>query len=298
MNSLKYLAGLSVLLILTTSCNGLLELQTSWGNSPASPDVKPTGYNASAQTGWMSYNDSTHLYFALSVFDPGMQSQILSSGVTIFMDTTGKMKEDCFVRFPVTKKESMPPMPGGQPNQPAPKPQNKRGGQGKNQRTSVDMMLEQANAFELQWQKGKEFQQINPSLEKSNFKTSVGMDTTNALNIIVGVPLDKIQYGGLSAINKLVVGIRFGKSFGWSGGGPRPNMQQGGQQAILGGSNAGTGGGGGGRGGRGGRGGGGNMSGGGMGSPDQMGPGGGPRGQQGPGNANIEYWYKTKLSKK
>ncbi|MCX6224926.1 MAG: hypothetical protein NTV01_09305 [Bacteroidia bacterium] len=92
MKPIKLLSGLSLLILLLTNCSGLSELPTSWGNNASSPDVKPTGFNPDTKTGWMSYNDSTHLYFALSFFDPRVQTRVLSSGMTVFIDTTGKIE--------------------------------------------------------------------------------------------------------------------------------------------------------------------------------------------------------------
>jgi len=285
MKPILNLAGFSLLLLLVAGCSGLSELPTSWGNNAGSPDVKPTGYNTDTKTGWMCYNDSTHLYFAFSFFDPGVQTRILSSGMTVFIDTTGKMKEGCFVRFPMIKREIIA---GGQSGQTL-KP---RQGSNRGQRTSTDVLLDQAQGFELKWQKGTDMIQVNPSMEKTDFKTSVGLDTTNALNIVIGVPLKRINPAGLPALDEMVIGLRFGDAPAGPGSGPRPQVSGGGQQAPMGGSSAGTSGGGG----RGGRGGGGRSSSGGGGGGGQMNAGGG--GQGGMDNSPIEFWYKTKIAKK
>jgi hypothetical protein len=294
MKTFKLLTGLSLLALLMANCSGLSELPTSWGNNPASPDVKATGYNPDTKTGWMSYNDSTHLYFAFSFFDPRVQTQILRSGMTVFIDTTGKMKESCFVRFPMIKREIISGAQDVQQLQP------RQGARGRGQRTSTDALLEQAQGFELQWAKGKDTLQVNPSAGKTEFKTSIGLDTANVLNMVVGVPLKMINPKGLIALNQVVIGLRFGQTMPVGGqGSGRSQMSGGGQQAVLGGSTAGTGGGGGGggRGGRGGRGG----SGGGGGAAASQAParvdrGGG--GQQEMDNAPVEFWYKTRMAKK
>lgn len=299
MKLIKILAGSSLLILLLTNCSGLTELPTSWGNSAGSPDVKPTGFNPDTKTGWMSYNDSTHLFFAFSFFDPRVQTQILRSGMTVFIDPTGKLKEDCFVRFPMIKREVLSDAQAGQKLQP------RQGISGRGQRTSTDMLLDQAQGFELIWQNGKDIIQVNPSLEKTDFKTSIGLDTTNALNIVIGVPLKLIQPAGLASLDKMVIGLRFGQSPSRSEmGGNRPQMAGGNQQSILGGSDAGVGGGGGGggrgsggRGGRGGSGGsGGSNAGGGNTGGSRMDNGGG--GRQGMDNSPVEFWYKTKIAKR
>ena len=300
MKSHFILSGIAALTILASGCAGLTELPMYWGNNAGSPDIKPTGYHADTKTGWMSYNDSTHMYFAFSFFDPRFQTRILTSGMTVFIDTTGKMKEDCFVRFPLIKREIVSNFQAGQ------KLQARQGTQARGQRTSTDKLLDQAQGFELQWQNGKEAMQVNPSLEKTDFKTSIGLDTTNALNIVIGVPLKKIEPAGFRTMDKLTIGLRFGQVTDVSSAGGRPQMA-GNQQAVLGGSNAEAGGGGGGggggsRGGRGGSrggGGGGNTSGSTAGSTGsgQVNAGGGG-GQPGMDNSPVEFWYKTRLARK
>jgi cold shock CspA family protein len=70
--------------------------------------------------------------------------------MTVFSDTTGKMKESCFVRFPLIKREEISGVQAGQKLQP------RQGTSARGQRTSTEMLLDQAQGFELQWQKGKE----------------------------------------------------------------------------------------------------------------------------------------------
>ena len=289
MKTIKFIAGLSMLILLLTNCSGLSELPTCWGNNAGSPEVKPTGYISDTKTGWMCYNDSTHLFFAFSFFDPRVQGQILRSGMTVFIDTTGKMKEGCFVRFPLIRREAVSGLEAG------PKPQPRQSTSGRGQRISAEMLLVQAQGFELLWQKGNDVIKVNPSAGNTDFKISIGLDTTNALNIVVGVPLKMINPAGLPGLDKMVMGMRFGQSVtGSDRGGARPQMAGGNQQSVMSGSSAGTGGGGGG-GGRGGRGGSGGGGGGNAGS-GRVATGGG--GQPGMDNSPVEFWYKTKLARK
>jgi hypothetical protein len=289
MKSPVKLAALVAFTLLAAGCSSLTQLPMYWGNNPASPDIKPTGYHADTKTGWMSYNDNENLYFAFTFFDPRIQTNILRTGMTIFIDTTCKMKEGCYVRFPMIKREILAGGQAGQKIQP-------RQGQGRRERTSTEMLLDQAQAFELQWVKGKDTLEVNPSTDKTGFKTSVGLDSTNALNMVVGVPLKLINPNGLAALSDIVVGLRFGQSPPMPGGGAGspPRMSSGGQQSVSTGSGAGSGGGSGGRGRRGG--GGGASSGGGSSAGAQraqmMADMGG--GESGP----VEYWYKTAVIKK
>jgi hypothetical protein len=135
-------------------------------------------------------------------------------------------------------------------------------------------------------------------MEKTDFKTSIGLDSTNALNMVIGVPLKMINPNGLQSLDKMVIGLRFGQSpVGPGQGGQRQEMSGGNQQQVISGSSAGTGGGGGGRGGRGGGRGGSGGGGGGGGSAG----GGNPRmsaGPQGMDNGPLEYWYKTTMIKR
>ena len=291
MKTMKILTGVLILAVLSAGCSSLLELPMYWGNNAASPDIKPTGYHADTKTGWMSYNDNEHLYFAFTFFDPRIQTNILRTGMTVFIDTTGRMKEGCYVKFPLIKREILAGGQAGQKIQP-------RQGQGRRERTNTEMLLDQAQAFELQWVKSKDTLEVNPSTDKTGFKTSVGLDTTGALNMVVGVPLKLINPGGLPALNKMVVGLRFGQSpqMAPTGGNGIPRISSGGQQSVNMGSGAGTGGGGGGGRGRRGGGGGGGAS---TASPSV----GAQRAQMnaammGGESGPVEYWYKTAFIKK
>jgi len=276
------------MVVLFSGCAGLNELPTSWGSSAGSPDVKPTGYHADTKTGWMSFNDSTHLYFALSFFDPRVQSLVLQNGMTVFIDPTKKMKEDIYVKFPLIKREIVRGvMEEGQ------KLVQQRNRQSRPQRSTTDMLLEQAQGFELQWKNHEQFLQINPSLEENDFHTFIAVDTTNTLNIIIGIPMKYIDPEGLTTLDQLVIGLRFGQSasdMAAMGQGQRMSSTP----SSAGGAGAGSGGGGGG--GRGGRGGG---RGGGGGGGRAAAMEGQPVGQSMGGMmpASTEFWYKTRVVK-
>jgi hypothetical protein len=276
--------------LVLTGCSGLTELPMYWGNNAGSPDIKPTGYHADTKTGWMSFNDSSTMYFAFSFFDPRVQTLVLRNGMTVFIDETNKMKEDCFVKFPLIKREVLAGVLDGQ------QLAQQRGRQGRQQRTSTEALLEQAQGFELQWKKGDKLIQVNPSAEKTEFHTFIAVDTANVLNIIIGVPLTYINPGGLSALNEIVIGLRFGLSAAEQQAGP---VQRGsGQQMSMGGTGAGSGGGAS----RGGGGRGGGSRGGGGGAGASMGNAGGGQGPAGGAGgmipATTEFWYKTRLVKK
>lgn len=296
MRSHFIVTGITVLTILTSGCSSLTELPMYWGNNPASSTIKPTGYHADTKTGWMSYNDSTHMYFAFSFFDPRFQTRVLTTGMTVFVDTTGKMKEGCFVRFPLIKREIISGG-GGQKIQP------RQGAQRQRERTSTEMLLEQAQGFELQWAKGKDTIQVNPSTDKTGFKTSIGLDSANALNMVIGIPLRLIQPAGMAALDDMVIGLRFGQiQSGQGQAGGRQQSSGVSQQAVLGGANAGTAGSAG-SGGRGRRGGGGGGNAGGSGAGGGNAGGGNARmnaggDQGGMDNSPVEFWYKTRLIRK
>ena len=270
------------LLAILAGCSGLNELPMTWGNNAGSPEVKPTGFHQDTKTGWMCFNDSTHMHFAFSFFDPRVQTIVLQNGMTVFIDQTKKMKEDCYVKFPLIKREVFNQVLEGQ------KLVQQRGRQNRQQRTTADMLLEQAEGFELQWRNREEVTKINPSLEETEFHTFIVVDTSNVLNIVIGVPLTKIHPEGLNALDELVIGLRFGLSANEVGGAPAPRESA---QAAMGGGRGGRGGGGGGGGGRGGGGGGGGNTQA-NGSAPQAGGGGGMM------PASTEFWYKTRVVKR
>jgi len=206
MKTIRTLAG-AMILLLVSGCSGLTELTTYWGNNAGSPDIQPTGYHADTQTGWMSYNDSTHLFFAFSFFNPQVQTLVLRNGLTVFLDETEKMKKDCFVRFPMIKRDMAISLKEGQLAQ-----QQVR--QSHNQRTSTQMLLDQAQTFELKWKNQNDSLQINPSVEKTDFHTFIALDTAKVLNVIIGIPIDRINPGGLSAMGDLLVGLKIGQDGG------------------------------------------------------------------------------------
>ncbi|HBB92046.1 MAG: hypothetical protein A2X22_09145 [Bacteroidetes bacterium GWF2_49_14] len=286
----RFVLPAAILLILFMSgCTGLTELPMYWGHNAGSADIKPTGYHADTKTGWMSFNDSTHIYFAFSFFDPRVQTLVLRNGMTVFLDQTKKMKEDCFVKFPLIKREVIAGVTEGQ------QLAQQRGRQNRQQRTTTEALLEQAQGFELQWKNGEKVIQINPSLEKTDFHTFIAVDTANVLNIIVGVPITYLNPGGLAALDEIVVGLRFGQSAAELQSGGQQQMG-GGQQSAMSGTGAGSGGSSGGRGGSRGGGGGGRGGGGGA-SSAGMQQGGAPGGNA-MMPATTEFWYKTRVMKK
>ncbi len=286
MKSRLILSAVTLLVLVMSGCTGLTELPMYWGNNAGAADIKPTGYHADTKTGWMSFNDSTHIYFAFSFFDPRVQTLVLRNGMTVFLDPSKKMKEDCYVKFPLIKREIIAGVAEGQ------QLAQQRSRQNRQQRTTTEALLEQAQGFELQWKNGEKVIQVNPAMEKTDFHTFIAVDTANVLNIIVGVPIIYVNPGGLQALDELVVGLRFGQSAAELQGGAQPQLG-GGQQQSMGGTGAGSGGSSGGRGG--GRGGGGGRSGGAaaMGNAPQGGGGGGAMMP-----ATTEFWYKTKLVKR
>jgi hypothetical protein len=76
------------------------------------------------------------------------------------------------------------------------------------------MLLDQVQAFELKWKNHDDSLQINPSVEKTDFHTFIAIDTVNVLNVIIGIPIDRINPGGLSAMGDLLVGLKIGQDGG------------------------------------------------------------------------------------
>ncbi|MDB5117123.1 MAG: hypothetical protein JWQ79_2615 [Mucilaginibacter sp.] len=67
---------------------------SEWGDSLAY-------YNNQLQANYMFTNDKDNLYLAIKTNDPVEEAKILSSGVTLSIDTKGKKKSDFSVTFPV-----------------------------------------------------------------------------------------------------------------------------------------------------------------------------------------------------
>jgi len=209
-----------------------------------------------------------------------VQMAVMRNGLTIFLDTTKKMKEDQFVQFPITKL-------GKPPARSTSFAENRRNPG--NQGTPMEQMFERIEGLEMIWHSGGLSAQFNPSLESNEFITAVALDSMNILNLLIGVPLDELNDQGIDGMSDFYVGL--GVTFSGNNRGRGQAVGQGGGQRLSGGAVTGGSGGGGGRGGRGGgRGGGGGGA--------QMGGGGRPGGMNSSSPVVEKFWYQTKIAKK
>ena len=67
----------------------------------------PLQYNSKAQMLYGISNDNQNLYVALQITDKTVQRKILLTGLTFWLDTTGKGKEQLGLTFPVQKSSQM-----------------------------------------------------------------------------------------------------------------------------------------------------------------------------------------------
>ena len=272
MKAYKSLLTILVLSSLLFSCTNLQQLTTYSDSEMKSDTVKPTGFDATTKVGWTSYNDSTHLYFSVDLLDSRVQMSVLSRGLTIYIDTTGKLRETTSVTYPLIK---------GAPNAIRSSGRQQNNSEAQN---PVARMLENAVGMELKWTQGERSYVINPALDDSDFVTLIAMDSLNYVSLLIGVPMKLIHPQGIDGLNELCVG------FGIPMAGGRPGNMAGSQRQ----QSMGSGGGGGRSGGGGGRGGGGGSRGGGGG---QMGGGAPQGGMSSSGPALEKFWYSTTIRK-
>ena len=256
------------------SCTNLRQLPTYWESEMLSDTVKPTGFDPLTKVGWTSYNDSSHLFFAVDLLDPGVQMSVLRSGLTIYLDTTGKLKEDCSITYPIVKQS---PVRREEPSSRSLSVQNRNR---QEQISPVEKMVSNIESMELIWKQNDKLYRVNPSLNDTDFITLVALDSMNFLSMIIGVPFKLLHPLGIEGVNELTVG------FGVPMGGRRSGgqMMSGDQRQSM---RSGGGGG------RGGGGGGGSRGGGG----GQMGGGGAPGGMSSAGPVLEKFWYRTTIQK-
>ncbi len=254
------------------SCSNLQQLTTYWEADMQTDTIKPTGFDAATKVGWTSYNDSTHLYFAVDLLDSRVQMSVMSGGLTIFLDTTGKMKEGTSVTYPLIKRA------------PVKRDASARQSNSKEVQNPIHKILENTESMELRWTKDEHSYLVNPAVGNSDFITLVAMDSLNYVSLLIGVPMKMIHPLGIDGLNELTVGFGIPMAGGRAGG-----AGMGGQQSMGSGGGGGRSGGGGG-----GRGGGGGGSRGGGGS--QMG-GGAPMGGSSSGPTLEKFWYQTVITK-
>lgn len=258
------------------SCTNLQQLTTYRQTDMLTESVKPTGFDAATKIGWTSYNDSTHLYFSVDLLDSRVQMAVMSRGLTIYIDTTGKLKETTSVTYPLIRRSR-----GGE------RPDARGQNRDKVEQNPIISILESTESMELRWTMGEKSYTVNPSVVDSDFVTLVAMDSLNYVSLLIGVPMNLIHPLGFDSLNELTIGFGVPLSGGRSG----VSAAGGGQQSAGAGGGGGRSGGGGGGGGRGGRGGGGGGGGG------QMGGGASMGGMSSSPPTLEKFWYRTVLKK-
>jgi hypothetical protein len=279
---IKSLSGVLLILILF-SCNNLRQLTTYWESDLENDTLKPTGFDPLTRVGWTSYNDSSHLFLAIDMLSQPVQMSVLRNGLTIFIDTTARLKENCYLKFPSNGSEFRIQSPeGGRSRTVGRMEQQPR-------INPIDNMLANFDSFKLEWKQGGKVIQTNPNRDDNDFICLAALDSMNYMSFLIGIPLEKIHPQGFDGIDEFSVGFGIPIS-GMGGMGARGGQGQStmGSPQMDGSSGGGRmGGGGGGRGGRGG----GSMGGGNMGAGQMEG------GMASSGPTVEKFWYRTTLGK-
>ena len=279
---IKYLIG-SLLILILFSCNNLRQLTTYWESEMESDSVMPTGYDPTTRVGWTSYNDSSHFFLAIDMLSAGVQMSVLRNGLTVYIDTTARLKEGCYLKFPVNGTDFSMQRPG----------RNRSAGRQNQQERiePVEHLLSNFDDFVLEWKSGDKAIKTKPNQDDHDFICLAALDTLKNLSFLIGIPLDQIHRQGFEGINEFSVG--FGIPMSSMGRMAAPGAQD---AATMGSSQMGVRSGGGGR-----------MTGGGGG---RGGRGGGSMGGAQMGGAQInsrmvssgpsieKFWHRTTLGKK
>jgi len=106
-NSIKNILIISLFLVLLSSCKTKSIYTSSWNGNPQglienkNNHVEDMHYDTDAKMLYGLINDNENLYILLEVSDKTVQKKILISGLTFWMDTIGKKKEQLGITFPL-----------------------------------------------------------------------------------------------------------------------------------------------------------------------------------------------------
>ncbi len=106
-NSIKSILITSLFLVLLSSCKTKSNYTSSWNGNPQglienkNSHVEDMHYDTDAKMLYGLINDNENLYILLEVSDKTVQKKILISGLTFWMDTIGKKKEQLGITFPL-----------------------------------------------------------------------------------------------------------------------------------------------------------------------------------------------------
>ncbi len=183
-------------------------------------------------------HDTESLYLALRTRDPVVQRKIMAFGLTVWIDTSAQRVKDLGIRYPVPKKENLPP-PEAQSDKDLPLRARRAKPQFSNRflRTTDRQHLLLLN-FE-----GKKRQMMDVD-ESREIRVGVEAESKNGVGYELGVSLDKLFDGSPGQSETLSIGFVTGSldesddggsSFGGGGmvpyGGSRGGRSMGGGQS-------------------------------------------------------------------
>jgi len=258
---IRQISGIFVLLMLA-SCSSEM-YQASWQTKPVIADGNPTEWSLplrfSDSKSGLQYNitnDEKNLYVCIRATEQPIQMKIMSSGMEIWLDPSGKNKEAAGIQFPLpgnhgqkTKAENMPP--------------DMKLGKNPGRMN----MAEQFQLEEPQLTLSGFLPEYNGTFKVSNLngvKAAINWDEQNAMTYELAIPIHSFYIHDIETLkDNPVIGFKINvKAIAGMGNGPNGGGKRGGPP---GGAGQGPGGG----------------PGGGMGGGSGGGPGGGPGGGMG-----------------
>lgn len=198
-----------LLAVIFTSCAKLPVYQSQWEGTQG--ETLQAGYDKESRLRWQISNDATHLYIKLDTDNRMTIMKMIRNGLKIYLDTTGRKKDQTYVGYPVSNGMKMS------------KEDMKNTGVSRGNRRDVSNMLQLVPPNAEFFQSGS-LESFNFKLERSDFNFSLAANDGGRLNYEAWIPLEKIRKGGLTAIKQLSIGIEANGLEMPSGGGGPPQM--------------------------------------------------------------------------
>jgi hypothetical protein len=244
--------------------------------SPCNDVFNYSGYDEKQKINWSVRNDSNYLYVLIGTSEQSARARILRGEITLYIDTTGKKKEDFYLKcsgvdMPFMPKREKPKDQAGEVNP-----------DGTMQEKKPEKVFPKINISgkfkEATLKNGDAEYFIAPRFEKTNLICLYSLDSLGYMLCTFGIPLKTIyEYSEWLPEKRLSVGIDINSSSG-----KHEHQGQNNGDSYQ-------------------HGGGGGMRGGGMGGGGMHGGGGGHGSHGGGGGSNYtepeRIWFITSLAK-
>lgn len=242
-----FLAGFLFILLATLQCTNTIRNVTSAYQEQAvkvDASLEEWGdrltFDPKSKLFYGVRHDTENLYLALRTRDPVVQRKIMAFGLTVWIDTSAQRVKDLGIRYPVPKKENLPP-PEAQSDKDLPLRARRAKPQFSNRflRTTDRQHLLLLN-FD-----GKERSMMDVD-ESREIRVGVEAESKNGVSYELAVPMDKLFDGPPGGSETLSFGFvtgsldesdDSGSSFG--GGGMAPFGGSGGGRSMGGGQSSG-----------------------------------------------------------